>query len=456
MSFVPNVWYKSMYRRGRVIMGKRYASRLAVLTLSCLVALSVAGCAGGGSSSGSNQENRKITLNLFSDLPDRTTGQGLLEQTLISSYEKANPDVTIKVEALQDTPYKEKFKAYTSSNSLPDIFMVWGQPSFFQAVMQGGYAAELNKSDYDSDKFLKGSLDGFSLNGKLYGLPRNTDYMVLYYNKKILQQNGLSAPKSTGDFLTYAKKLNNTGIAAVSIGGGDKWPLAYLFNEIAIKQTGSSSAIKTAVTNKNFNTPELLKAATYLQTLAKDGIFQKSYLTDDTGAAMNVFGQGKAAMYYSGEWDMGMATSASFSDDLKNNLAVQAFPVTPEGAGKSTDIMAWNGGGYAVSAKSKNQDAAKKFLNYMMKPENWTKIGWQQGGVVPAQQFSSFMTGKENSVQKSLVDILNGASSLSGTGISDLGSSSFKTDSETAAQELCAGQLTPQQFLSALNTAIGQ
>lgn len=437
-------------------MIKKYASKLAVLVMAGLMAFSGAGCANSGTSSGTSAADQKITLRMFSDLPDRTTGQGLLEQTLISSYEKANPNVVIQVEALQDTPYKEKFKAYTSSDSLPDIFMVWGQPSFFEAVMKGGYAAELNKDDYDSYDFLKGSFDGFSLDGKLYGLPRNTDYMVLYYNKKILQENGLTPPASTDDIEKAAQTLSSKGIGAVSIGGGDKWPLAYLFNDIVVKQTGSDAAVKTAVSSKNFNSPELLKAATYLQKLAKDGVFQKSYLTDDTGAAMNLFGQGKTAMYYSGEWDMGMANSPSFSDEFKNNLAVEAFPVVSGGTGKNTDIMAWNGGGYALNAKSKNLDAAKKFLNYMMKPENWTKTGWQSGGVVPAQKFSSFMTGKENSVQKSLVDILNNATSLSGNGVNDLGSSSFKTDSETAAQELCAGQITPQQFLSALSTAIGQ
>lgn len=452
-----------------------HASKVAAVALSCLIAFSAAGCsAGGGSAGGSSSGSsssgsgaggssaaadasaKKVTLSFFSDLPDRTSGQGLLEQTLIDGYEKENPNVTVKVEALQDTPYKEKFKAYTSSNTLPDIFMAWGQPSFFQAVMEGSYAAELHQSDYTSYNFLKGSLDSFSLNGKIYGLPRNTDYMVLYYNEKILKDNGLPVPSSTEDFLTAAKKLSSKGIAAVSVGGGDKWPLAYLFNEIAVKQTGSNTAIRTAISSKKFDSPELLKAATYEQSLAKAGIFQKSYLSDDTGAAMNLFGQGKAAMYYSGEWDMAMASSKSFSGDFKDNLAVEAFPVTPGGSGKATDIMAWNGGGYALSAKSANLEAARKLLNYMMQPSNWPKQGWQSGEVVPAQQFSGFMTGKENSVQKSLVGILNNATSLTGTGFDDSSTSAFKTDSETAAQELCAGQLTPQQFLSALDTSINQ
>lgn len=443
-------------------MFEKRTLKVAALGLSCLLAFSTAGCAKTSSSAtttstaatssvaatSSTDTSAKVTISLFSDLPDRTTGQGLLEQTIINNYEAANPNVTIKVEALQDDPYKEKFKAYTTANNLPDMYMVWGQPSFFQPVMQQGYAAKLNPSDYTSDNFLKGSLDGFSLNGTLYGLPRNTDFMVLYYNKSILSANGLSVPTTTSDIVTIAQKLASKNISAIAIGGKEKWPLAMMFNDIVVKETGSDKVVQDAMNNKDFSDPALLKAATDLQALAKAGIFQKSMTTDDTGAAKNEFIQGKSAMMYSGEWDMSMATDTTESAAFRNDLAVAPFPTTAGGTGKATDIMAWNGGGYALSAKSSNLAAATKFLNFLVQPDQFTKIGWQQGLNVPAQQFTSFMTGKENSVQTSLVNILNTATSISGTDFNDSGTAEFKTDSETASQELCSGMITPQIHFS--------
>jgi raffinose/stachyose/melibiose transport system substrate-binding protein len=452
-------------------MFEKRTLKVAALGLSCLLAFSTAGCAAKTSSSTDTTSTAatssaaassaaptaaKVTINLFSDLPDRTTGQGLLEQTIINSYEAANPNVTIKVESLQDDPYKEKFKAYTTANNLPDMFMVWGQPSFFQPVMQQGFAAKLNASDYTADNFLKGSLDGFSLNGNLYGLPRNSDFMALYYNAKILSDNGLSAPTSTSDIVTIAKKLASKNIAAIAIGGKEKWPLAVLYNDIVVKNTGSDAVIRAAFTNKSFSDPALLKAATDLQALAKAGIFQKSMTTDDTGTAKNEFIQGKSAMMYSGEWDMSMASDTTESADFRSNLKVEPFPTTPGGTGKITDILAWNGGGYALSAKSTNLAAATAFLNYLMTPDQWSKLGWQQGLVVPAQQFSNFLTGKENTVQTSLVTILNGATSTSGTTVNDSGSASFKTDFETASQELCTGIMTPAQFVAAASASVNK
>lgn len=443
---------------------RKKSSKALASVLALMMVLTSGGCAAGNNQSSaapssaaqtsSAAQNQKVTIKLFSNLPDRKSGQGLLEQKMIDSYQAANPNVTIQVEALQDDPYKQKFKAYLTGNNLPDIYNIWGQPAFFEPVMKAGYAAELNKGDYDADNFLPGSLDGFSLDGKLYGLPRNSDFTVLYYNKKIMSDNGIALPTKTSDLVDAAKKLQSKGISLISIGGKEKWPLAIMYNAVVQKETGSDKVIRDAITNKSFDDAALLKAAKDFQDLCQAGIFQKSYTTDDTGTAKNIFAQGKTAMFYSGEWDMGMKTSPDYSDDFKNNLEVTPFPLVEGCAGKATDIMAWNGGGYAVSSKSPNKEAAIKFLNYIAQPENWTKIGWENGLIFPAQKFDSYMTGKESTVQTGLTKILSGATSLSGTPINDSATSQFKTDSETAVQELAAKMITPEKFIAALNDSV--
>jgi ABC-type sugar transport system, periplasmic component len=434
-------------------MRKNRIPQTLALALALATVLSATGFARGTVRTAA-QSTQKVTLKLFSNLPDRTSDQGLLEQTLINNYEAKNKNVTIQIEALQDDPYKQKFKAYLASNNLPDVYNVWGQPSFFDSVMKNGYAAALNPNDYKNYKFLKNSLDGFSYNGKLYGLPRNSDFMVLYYNKKIFKDNGLSVPTKVGDFAADAKKLKAKGLALIAVGGKEKWPLAIMYNDIALKQTGSDKVVTDAFSKKNFNSAALLKAATEFQSLCKAGIFETSYITDDTGTAKNLFAQGKTAMFYSGEWDMGMASSPDLSAAFKNDLAVTAFPQIAGGKGKATDIMAWHGGGYAVNAHSTQKAEAIKFLNYIFEEDNWSKIGWQKGLVFPSQTFSQYLTGKENPVQKGLVKILNGATSNSGTTINDRGSATFKSDCENAIQELAANMMTPQQFISALSASV--
>ena len=114
-----------------------------------------------------------VTLKIFSNLPDRKNGQGLVEQMIIDDYMKENTNVTIEVEALDEEAYKTKFKAY-AMDGMPDVVSIWGQPSFLDEVLEAGVLAELNESDYADYGFISGSLDGFKKDGKLYGLPRNT------------------------------------------------------------------------------------------------------------------------------------------------------------------------------------------------------------------------------------------------------------------------------------------
>ncbi len=397
----------------------------------------------------------KVTIKFFSNLPDRKANQGLLEQKMIDSYLKANPNVKIQLEALQDEPYKQKFKAYTASNSIPDVYSVWGQPSFFVPVMKNGLAAELKLKDYDSYGFFPGSLNGFSYNGKLYGLPRNTDEMVIFYNKDIFAKNNITIPTTFSQLIDISKKLRANGIIPCAVNGKEKWTLAILYHDLALKISGDVKLIPNAVNKKvSFaKNADLKEAAKQFKALMDTKFFQDSFTSADYGAGKNLFTQGKAAMFYMGSWEMGMIADTQIPEDLRKNLGVMKFPAVDGGKGKITDEMAWNGGGHAIAAKSKVKSEALKLLNYIYKPDNWAKNAWQMGVCMPAQKFETYMTGKETDVQKDIVKILNSATSLSGVTMNDLGLPSFKTDSENLCQQLAAGMMTPEKFLEALDKA---
>lgn len=398
----------------------------------------------------------KITIKFFSNLPDRTAGQGRLEQLLIDNYMKANPHVQIEVEALQDEPYKQKFRVYTAGNQLPDIFMVWGQPAFFDPIMKGGYAAELNWDDYKDYGFFDGALDGFSMNGKLYGLARNTDLMVLYYNERLFKEHGVKVPTTYDELIEAIKAFRKAGIAPIAHNGRDCWALNILYQDLVTKVSGDPTLMYQALAGKvKFaENKHFLAAAEELKKLIDLGAFQDSFIAADYGVARNLFGQELAAMYYMGSWETGLANDENFSASFRNNVSVTAFPgMTGTGKGKSTDLMGWFGGGYAVSAKSPVKAEAIKLLNYIMAPENWAKNAWQLGLVIPGQRYDQFLTGKENRLQLQLSEIINKATSFSGTPWNDAATPGFKVDSETIIQEFAAGMRSPQDFLRACDQA---
>jgi raffinose/stachyose/melibiose transport system substrate-binding protein len=312
--------------------------------------------------------------------------------------------------------------------------------------------AELNKADYSSYGFLEGSLDGWTRNGKLYGLPRNTDVIAFYYNEKLFNDNGWSVPKTYEELLTLSAAIKLKGLIPVAMDGGDKWPLAIYLTDLITKLNGSgANALLVNAINTNWNSPLLLQAATLLQATAAAGVFQNGFENSDYGTAMSMFTSGQAAMFYMGSWEMSMANNTDFSPEFRTNLRAFTMPPVAGGKGKATDICAWNGGGYSVTAKSAVRSEAVKLLNFMFKPENWNRLTWELNVCMSAQNFSTYQTGKETPVQKQFVAAIAAATSISGTTLNDLGTSEFKTRSEDLVQQLSITSVTPPDFISKMD-----
>lgn len=427
-------------------MRKKFLSTVLALTI---VATMAVGCGkSADTNSSAKKGDGKVTLKVFTNLPDRKNGQGLVEQQIIDEYMKENKNVTIKVEALDEEAYKTKFKAY-SMEGMPDVVSIWGQPSFLDEVLDAGVLAELNEDDYKDYGFISGSLDGFKKDGKLYGLPRNTDVAGFYYNEKMFKENGWTVPKTYDELLELAKKINDKGIIPLAMDGGDGWPMAVYLSDILYKLTGSdySSTVSDAIKKGDFSDANIKKATEILKQTADAKMFQKGYDSQDYGTAQNLFTNGQAAMFYMGSWEASMALNEDIPKEIRENIRVFTMPIIDGGKGKATDIAAWNGGGYAVSSKSEHKEEAIKFLNYMYQPDKLSKYGWENGVGMSAQDQSAYMTGKETKLQMQFVDAVNNATSLSGTPINDCGPSTFKTSIESEIQSVSNGSKSVDDFL---------
>lgn len=395
-----------------------------------------------------------VAIKLFSNLPDRKNGQGLVEQMIIDEYMAANPNVTIEVEALDEEAYKTKFKAY-AMDGMPDVVSIWGQPSFLDEVLDAGVLAELNEDDYAEYGFIPGSLDGFKKDDKLYGLPRNTDIQIVYYNQKMFDDNGWKVPATYNDLIALCEDIQAAGITPMAMDGGDGWPMACFLTDIMVKVAGIEYAdiISNAVATGDFTAPEIRQATQILVDSANAGMFQTGYDSQDYGTAMNLFTNGQAAMFSMGSWESSMALNEDIAPEIRDNIRAFTLPVVDGGKGGAKDIAAWNGGGYAVSANSAVKDEAIRFLNYMYQPDKLSKYGWENGVGMSAQDQTAYLTGNETALQKQVMDIMKNATSISGTPINDCGPSAFKTAIESEIQGVSNGSTSVDDFLAAIGAA---
>jgi len=340
-------------------------------------------------------------------------------------------------------------------DGMPDVVSIWGQPSFLGEVLDAGVLAELNQADYANYGFVPGSLDGFMKDGKLYGLPRNTDIMSFYYNKKIFDDHGWKVPTTYDELLALSKTIKDAGIVPVAMDGGDGWPLAIYLTDLLVRINGKDEAglVDKAIAAGDFSDPIFTQATDLLVKSAKAGMFQTGYDSQDYGTAMNLFTNGQAAMFYMGSWESSMALNKDIKEDIRTNVRAFTMPAITGGKGAQNDIAAWNGGGYAVAADSKVKAEAIKFLNYMYQPDKLSKYGWENGVGMSAQDQSAYMTGKETELQKAFTGILKNATSVSGTTMNDRGPSAFKAAIESQIQSVSNGTSSVKDFLAKIGEA---
>ncbi|MNY02880.1 Bacterial extracellular solute-binding protein [compost metagenome] len=183
------------------------------------------------------------------------------------------------------------------------------------------------------------------------------------------------------------------------------------------------------------------------------GAFGPGDLNLDYGMARSLFGEGKAAMFMMGDWEMGMAADPEFPEEVRGHMGAFPLPAVRGGLGSTEDLPSWFGGGYAVSNRSVHKQEAVRFLKWMFRPEGWGKEVWQNGVAFPAQNYDRFLTGHESAVQRDLMEIFGRARTHSGTLTQD----KFRTEPQRqyydALQLLEAGELTPEAFVNVIENA---
>ena len=106
------------------MMKKTRTAAIAALGLG--VALAASACAGGGSSSGRTARPPAATVTL-TFWTNATPGPGLTYfQNAIKTFEAAHPNVTIKIQTIQNEDLDGKLQTALNSGDAPDIFLQRG------------------------------------------------------------------------------------------------------------------------------------------------------------------------------------------------------------------------------------------------------------------------------------------------------------------------------------------
>ncbi|OJX75688.1 MULTISPECIES: ABC transporter substrate-binding protein [unclassified Leifsonia] len=338
--------------------GMKLLTGAAVLVLG---SLALSACSGPSDSS----SDSKVSMTLWHNA---TTGPGAaFWKTTVADFEKANPNVTIKVQAIQNEDLDGKLQTALNSGDAPDIFLQRGGGKM-AAMVQAGQLMDLtDKVSSDTKKVVSdASFKAETYQDKVWAMPVSVLPGGLFYSQDLFKAAGITeAPATIDDLSADVQKLKATGVAPIALGAKDAWPAAHWFYWFALRECSPATMEKTA-DSKDFSDGCWLKAAQDLQDFAAQNPFNDGFLTTSAqqgaGSSAGLVANHKAAMELMGAWDPGVIASLTPDQKPLPDLGFYPFPELSGGKGEPGAIM---GGvdGYSCSVKAPKQCA--DFLNYI-------------------------------------------------------------------------------------------
>ena len=113
----------------------------------------------------------------------------------------AHPNVKINITVLENEAFKTKLATSMQAGDVPDLFQSWGGATMAQQA-DAGLLKDIT-ADVSSwaSTVNPGAMSIYQYNGKQYGIPWDMGMIGFWYNKKLFEQAGITAPPATWDEL---------------------------------------------------------------------------------------------------------------------------------------------------------------------------------------------------------------------------------------------------------------
>jgi N,N'-diacetylchitobiose transport system substrate-binding protein len=347
------------------------------LATAVVAALALAGC-GNDDDGGGNGDGGPKTADIRVWINGPDTPQAARDW-LKKTFEDQNPGSTLTIEEQQWEGLVEKLTTSLSTESeTPDVVEVGNtQAATFTTV---GAFSDLTDDlgSLGGDDLLQGFVDAGSVDGKTYAVPYYAGSKYVFYRKDLFAKAGIEVPTTMQEFVQAAIDLKAANPTPKNFSGfwlpGQDWRNGVTFLWDA---GGDLATADGDEWDSQLSSPESVAG---LQTVQK-------LFTEASGAAKDgneadpqvPFCNNEVGMLSAPGWVTGLIDNKDTGcPAIMKNVGVFAMP----GSDGSPAPVLLGGSNIAVSAKSPNQDLAKKVVALMLSDEYQTIFA--ENGLTPA------------------------------------------------------------------------
>ena len=272
----------------------------------------------------------------------------------VEAFNASQDEIHVNASTVPWGQYWDKLITGLPAGSAPDIFSI--NALNVRDYAKNGYLLDITdlfeSGHVDVTKFPQHVIDIHTVNGTLWGIPKDFDSIAVFYNKDMFDAAGVAYPADDwtwDDFIETAKALTDAenGIYGVAVAAsGQAWGYDYIYGNGGEVFDENGACV--------VNSPEAIEA---MQKLA-DAILVEGVspsVEDQVELDGHTrFLSGMIAMNFGGSWNMGTYVEA-FGD----RLGVVALPIMKERKTISHGLS-WVG-----AASTQHPEEVKKFLEFM-------------------------------------------------------------------------------------------
>lgn len=284
--------------------------------------------------------------------------------TLIENFEKANPDITVKMAHFPYADYRTKVAAAIPAGEGPDVvqlFYGWLNDYVEAELIQPLPADVFDPAKIEAEFF---PMVSAMKRGDTYmALPTAVRSLALFYNERLFADAGIEAPPATLDELVeIATKLTQKdaagNVTTVGITTGMTAQDHHWLREVLVRQFGGEPYLDDYKT-VNYNDKAAQDALAFYDGLRSEHGVTVSGFMDEPQAA---FKAGRAGMHIDGSFRIG-----ALNETRGLKWGVAELPAGPTGI-KSNYSSYWVN---AVTSKATDEryEASLKFMQYIVSDE---------------------------------------------------------------------------------------
>ncbi len=323
----------------------RTARRWGTLALAAGTALALTACAGGTAEA---DPDAPVTLSFSIQVPDPENGEPQL-WAAVKEFEKQNPNITVDLTGQPVAEHLQKLQIAGQSDTLPDMFWIYDANA--RELNEAGKLLNIRPILEEADVlqyYPETTVAGFSEGDVMYGQPSGALITGLWYNKAILDENGLEVPVTFDDLLEISKTLSAKGITTISNGSNQATFSCWSFLR-NLSNFGWDDKVEGLLDGSiPYNNPDFAKLYEHIAELRDAGAFASNVSTTNYDQIVARFTSGEAAFVDGGIWMAGPIQESAIAD----NVGFWIGPEFSDGVGDQQIVMNVPAAPFAYSAKS--------------------------------------------------------------------------------------------------------